>query len=162
MRAVLLRTVGLAAIYLAVLTSLAPGDVLVGALLGLGAAAALYPRRAAPRGASAASAPVRLRAVVRTAVETAWEMAVGTGKTVRFCLGAYGEPGFVEVPRDDRSTAGIALWGVLTGESPDEIPVDVDEERGVLLVHLVDASDPDAVRARHERARERWQRDVVR
>ena len=55
----------------------------------------------------------------------------------------------------------VALWGVLTGEAPDEVPVDVDEARDVLIVHLVDASDPDAVRARHQRAYERWQRRVV-
>jgi multisubunit Na+/H+ antiporter MnhE subunit len=53
-------------------------------------------------------------------------------------------------------------WGVLTGEAPDEIVVDVDVERDVLIVHLVDARDPDAVRARHRRAYERWQRTVVR
>jgi len=50
---------------------------------------------------------------------------------------------------------------VLTGEAPDEVPVDVDEERDVLIVHLVDASDPDAVRDRHRRAWERAQRKVV-
>jgi hypothetical protein len=54
----------------------------------------------------------------------------------------------------------VALWGVLTGEAPDEVPVEVDEARGVLLVHLVDASDPGAVRARHERASARQRRVV--
>ena len=61
----------------------------------------------------------------------------------------------------DRSRHAVALWGVLTGEAPDEVPVDVDEERDVLIVHLVDASDPDAVRERHRRAYERAQRKVV-
>ena len=55
----------------------------------------------------------------------------------------------------------VALWGVLTGEAPDEVPVDVDEERDVVIVHLVDASDPEAVRARHRHAYERVQRKVV-
>ena len=53
----------------------------------------------------------------------------------------------------------VALWGVLTGEAPDEVVVDVDEARGVLIVHLVDAADPDAVRARHAGTHARWQRD---
>jgi hypothetical protein len=48
------------------------------------------------------------------------------------------------------------MWGVLTGESPDEIVVDVDEARGVAVVHLVDASDPAAIRARHADAHARW------
>ena len=60
-----------------------------------------------------------------------------------------------------RSQRGVALWGVLTGEAPDEVTVDIDEERDVLIVHLVDASDPDAVRDRHRRTYERDQRKVV-
>ena len=79
----------------------------------------------------------------------------------RYCLGGKGSPGLVEVPQGDRSRAAVATWGVLTGEAPDELPVDVDEERGVLVVHLVDAADPDAVRARHARTHERWLRRVV-
>jgi multicomponent Na+:H+ antiporter subunit E len=67
----------------------------------------------------------------------------------------------VEIPQGDRSPDGVALWGVLTGEAPDEIPVDVDDRRRVLIVHLIDASDPAAVRARHARTHERWQRRVV-
>ena len=39
--------------------------------------------------------------------------------------------------------------------------VDVDEGRRVLIVHLVDASDPVAVRARHARTHERWLRRAV-
>ena len=70
-------------------------------------------------------------------------------------------PGFVEIPRGGRSRRAVALWGVVTGEAPDEVPVDVDEERDVLIVHLVDASDPDTVRERHRLAYERAQRKVV-
>jgi len=92
---------------------------------------------------------------------TALEMARGSWRVVRFCLGAPGAPGLVEIPRAGRSRASVAFWGVLTGEAPDEYPVDVDEERGVLLVHLVDASDPDAVRERHRLAYERQQSKVV-
>ena len=71
----------------------------------------------------------------------------------------------VDAARAIRTPTGEQLQlraGVLTGEAPDEVPVDVDEERDVLIVHLVDATDPDAVRARHHRAYERWQRRVVR
>jgi multisubunit Na+/H+ antiporter MnhE subunit len=68
----------------------------------------------------------------------------------------------VEIPRGDRSRRAVALWGVLTGEAPDEYPVDVDTARDVLIVHVLDDRDPTAIRARHARAYERWQRDVVR
>ena len=90
--------------------------------------------------------------------ETAREMVIGSWRVVRFCLGARAAPGFVEIPRGDRTAVEVALWGVLTGEAPDEVVVDVDEPRGVLVVHLVDAADPDAVRERHRRAHERLRR----
>ena len=69
--------------------------------------------------------------------------------------------GLVEIPRSGRSRAGVAFWGVLTGEAPDEVPVDIDEERDVLIVQLVDATDPDGVRERHREAFERSQGKVV-
>jgi multisubunit Na+/H+ antiporter MnhE subunit len=128
----LLRAAGFTAVYLLVLTSVELGDIVVGAALGLA-----------------------------LAVETAKEIVIGSWRVVRFCLGAPASPGFVEIPRAGRSRASVALWGVLTGEAPDELPVDVDDERDVLIVHLVNAEDPDSVRARHRRAYQRWQRKVV-
>jgi hypothetical protein len=77
-------------------------------------------------------------------------MVRGSWRTARFCLGRPSAPGFVEIPRGDRSARSVALWGVLTGEAPDEVVVDVEEH--VLVVHLIDAGDPDAVRERHRRA----------
>jgi multicomponent Na+:H+ antiporter subunit E len=94
-------------------------------------------------------------------VGTAREMAVGTVRVVRFCLTDGDAHGFVEIPRGDRSRRAVALWGVLTGEAPDEYPVDVDDARHVLIVHTVDARDPDAVRARHAASRDDYQREVV-
>lgn len=153
------RAAGLTAIYLLVLTSLDPGDIIIGGLLGLGLVLALHarplPRRAAR---SRAWLPAAAGVVALTFVE----MVIGSWRVVRLCLGEPGRPGLVEIPRGERSRKNVALWGVLTGEAPDEVPIDVDEERGVLIVHLVDASDPDAVRARHRTAFERWQRHVVR
>ena len=94
--------------------------------------------------------------------QTAVEMVRGSWRTARFCLRGGGQPGLRRDPaRATARATRVALWGVLTGEAPDEVPVDVDEERDVLIVHLVDASDPDAVRERHRRAHERAQRRVV-
>jgi multisubunit Na+/H+ antiporter MnhE subunit len=153
----LTRAAGLAAVYLLVLTSVAPGDVLVGIGLGLGVALSL--RR---RGSTAHGTPVleRLPATAVVAFQTAVEMVRGSWRVALFCLGRRPGPGFVEIPRERRSRHETALWGVLTGEAPDEVVVDAG--RDVLVVHLVDARDPDAVRARHAAAHERWQRKVVR
>jgi multisubunit Na+/H+ antiporter MnhE subunit len=152
-----LRVVGLTAVYLLVLTSLAPGDILIGSLLALGIVALTHSR-------DRRSPPEWLRwliAFAGTILSTAREVVVGTLRTVRFVLGWHAAPGFVEVPRDGRSRRAVALWGVLTGEAPDEYPVDVDELRDVLIVHVLDARDTAAIRARHARVRDRWQRHVV-
>ena len=150
------RTIGLASIYLLVMTSLDPWDIAAALLLGLVVAIALRPQGDAQVVTGVTGGP---RAVAGALLATAREMVVGTGRVVIFCLRPHAHPtGFVEVPRDGRNRADLAFWGLLTGEAPDEVPVDIDEERDVLLVHLVDASDPEAVRARHHRAHERMER----
>ena len=155
---ILARAAGLAGIYLLFLTSLSLGDALVGVLLGLAVALALRPRAAQHRG-DAPPAPARFAAAVVTLLDTADEMVRGSWRTACFCLGRPSAPGFVEIPRGDRSAKGVALWGLLTGEAPDEVPVDVEDH--VLVVHLIDAGDPDAVRERHRRAYERHLRKVA-
>ena len=159
MSRVVLQALAFMGIYLLVLTSTAPGDALLGFALGAGLAVALRPRTAA--GGAQEPTLRALLALASVLAGTAVEMARGSVRTARFCLGRGGRPGFVEIPRDGRSRHAVALWGVLTGEAPDEVPVDVDEERDVLIVHLVDAGDPDAVRERHRRAWEQAQRKVV-
>jgi multisubunit Na+/H+ antiporter MnhE subunit len=150
-----LRAAGLVAIYLLVLTSIAPGDVLVGAILAVLIVWASHPRGDGPT--------LGWRrwtvALLGTLASTGREMVVGTVRTVRFALGSTATGGFVTIPRDDRSRREVALWGVLTGEAPDEYPVDVVGDR--LIVHLLDARDPAAVRQRHTRTRDRWHRHVV-
>jgi multisubunit Na+/H+ antiporter MnhE subunit len=158
MSRVIAQALVLAGVYLLVMTSAKPGDAAAGILLGLVLAVALRPRgdgrRPAPR-------LTGLVAFAQVLAMTAVEMARGSWRTARFCLRGGARPGFVEIPRAGRSRDAVALWGVITGEAPDEVPVDVDEERDVLIVHLVDASDPDAVRERHRLAYERAQSKVV-
>jgi multisubunit Na+/H+ antiporter MnhE subunit len=157
MRRVIAQALFLMGIYLLVMTSAKPGDAAVGLLLGLGVAVWLRP----PGGTTSTPRPGALLALGRALAQTAGEIVLGSWRTARFCLRGGGDPGFVEIPRAGRSPQAVALWGVLTGEAPDEVPVDVDDERDVLIVHLVDAGDPDAVRERHRRAYERAQREAV-
>jgi multicomponent Na+:H+ antiporter subunit E len=144
--------VGLAAMYLLVLTSVKPGDIAIGLVLGLVVAFALRPRPGVP---TPGTLHLRPTAIPRLVWDTAVEVARGSARVVRFCLGSTDRSGFVEIPLDGRTDADVALWGLVTGEAPDEIVVDVDRERDVLVVHLIDATDPDAVRARHRRDLER-------
>jgi len=150
MSRVVIQALALMGVYLLVMTSAKPADAAAGLLLGLVLAVALRPRLPGRRPATPGFAA--LLALGPVLAQTAVEMARGSWRTARFCLRGAGQPGFVEIPRGDRSRHAVALWGVLTGEAPDEVPVDVDEERDVLIVHLVDASDPEAVRERHQRA----------
>ena len=157
MSRIVIQALSLMGVYLLVLTSAKPGDALVGLLLGVVLAVALRQRLPGRRAATPKlSGLVALGPVLAA---TAVEMAIGSWGTARFCLGAPAKPGLVEIPRGDRSPGRVALWGVLTGEAPDEYPVDAEGD--VLFVHVLDASDPDAVRARHERTDRRWQRKVV-
>jgi multisubunit Na+/H+ antiporter MnhE subunit len=156
---VLLRAAALTGVYLLVLTSVEPGDIAVGAALGLALAFSLRPRhgRRATReglGLVVASANAVLR--------TAREMVVGAWRVARFCLGSRAAAGFVEVPREDRTGHEVAMWGLLTGEAPDEVVVDLDPARAVMIVHLVDARDAAAVRERHRENHARWRRRVAR
>jgi len=149
---IVVRAAGLAAIYVLVLTSVDPWDVALGVVIGLAVSVGKRPRTR-PAEDALTSGPSGVAGAV---LATGREMVVGSWRVVRFCLRpASASPGFVEVPRGDRTRRDLALWGLLTGEAPDEVPVDVDEERGVLLVHLVDASDAEAVRERHRLAHER-------
>jgi multisubunit Na+/H+ antiporter MnhE subunit len=159
MSRVIVQALVLMGVYLLVMTSAKPGDAAAGLVLGVGLAVALRPRRPGRRPAT--PTPSALVALGRVLATTAVEMAVGSWRTARFCLRGGARPGFVEIPRGGRTRHAVALWGVLTGEAPDEVPVDIDEERDVLIVHLVDAGDPNAVRERHRRAYERAQRKVA-
>jgi multisubunit Na+/H+ antiporter MnhE subunit len=159
MTRVIAQALVLMGVYLLVMTSAKPGDAAAGLLLGLVLALALRPRLPGRRPDT--PTPSRLVAIGQALAITAVEMARGSWRTARFCLRGGARPGFVEIPRGGRTRHAVALWGVLTGEAPDEVPVDIDEARDVLIVHIVDAADPDAVRERHRRAYERAQRKVV-
>lgn len=156
---VVVRAAALTSIYLLVLTSFTWGDVLVGAVIGLGLALALRPRR--PSRGLRDSLALTL-AIAETLARTAVETVIGSWRVVRFCLGGPSSPGFVEVQREDRNRHELAFWGLLTGEAPDEVVVDIDPIRGVMLVHMVDADDAEHVRERHRLGQERWRRRVAR
>ena len=69
-------------------------------------------------------------------------------------------PGIVRVPIGDRSERGVAVTSLATTLSPGSVLIDVDGERGDLLLHVIDASDPDAVRDEMQRFYDRYQRRV--
>ena len=69
-------------------------------------------------------------------------------------------PGIVLVPIEERTRLGVAVSALATTLSPGSLLVDVDWQRGTMLIHVIDASDPEAVRAQHRRFYDRYQRRV--
>jgi multisubunit Na+/H+ antiporter MnhE subunit len=153
----LLTSVTLTTIYLLVLASLDPGDVLTGMVVSVLIVGAS--RRAAAAGTGRRIPFPQLGAAPGLVVGTLADILRGTWHVALHIVGThrFERPGIVAIPRGDRTVSGVAAWGYLTATSPDEIVVDVDEERGILLVHVLDARNPETVRARHQTLYERRQ-----
>ena len=64
------------------------------------------------------------------------------------------------MPIGERSELGVAVTGLLIGLSPGSLLLDVDSERQAMLFHVIDARDPDAVRAQIDHFYQRYQRRV--
>ena len=158
----LVPTVVLAAIYLLVLGSTKPGDVGTGLVLGALVTVALRPL-AFPPGPAEPSRATRVRNFPRLVGALVADITRGTIDVSRYSLGLKtpDRAGYVEIPLGERSQRGAIAWGILTTISPGEVVVDIDEERGVALLHLLDASDPDAIRARHQERWEQLDRKVI-
>ena len=69
-------------------------------------------------------------------------------------------PGIVAVPIGERTPTGVAVWAVVTGLPPGSFFVDVDRERGVALIHVLDARNPEAFREEQEDFYRRYQSKV--
>jgi multisubunit Na+/H+ antiporter MnhE subunit len=94
-------------------------------------------------------------AVVRDVAVGTWEVAL-----VTLHLRPLKNPGIVAVPIGERTPTGIAVTALVMTLSPGEFLVEVDWEREVMLMHVIDASDPAGIRASHERFYDRYQRKV--
>ena len=69
--------------------------------------------------------------------------------------------GVIAVPIGERTIPGVGVSALTATLSPGEVLLDVDLERGVMYLHVLDASDPDAIRAAHADLYERHQRKVL-
>ncbi len=160
MIALLLRVVVLTAVYLLVLTSLNPGDVLVG--LVLSALLVVVSGRVRPHGPPPPRAALgrRLAGVPALIGGTLVDLVIGTWQTaVHLIRRRPVAAGLVEVPIPRGGPVVAAAWGVRVGLVPDTVVVEVDEERGRMLLHVLDARDPDAViAAQHDSYRRRQRR----
>jgi multisubunit Na+/H+ antiporter MnhE subunit len=93
--------------------------------------------------------------VIREAILGTWDVAL---RALR--LRPLGRPGIVEIPIEDRTPNGVAVSALTSTLSPGAVLVDVDWKRRVMLFHVIDASDPRAIQADHQRLYSQYQRRV--
>ena len=91
---------------------------------------------------------------------TAVDLARSTWRTAVWCLHPGRTPaGLVTIPIPPCTPSSAAAWGIRVGLTPDTVVVELDE-RGRMLLHVIDARDPDAARAAQLDSYERRQRRV--
>ena len=120
----------------------------------------LRPRRTAapgpvPRLGRVAAFPLFVVGVLGDIVSGTWDVALRV-----LHLRRLEQPGIVRVPIGDRTERGVAVSALATTLSPGSVLVDIDWERRDMLLHMIDARDPDAVRERLQRFYDRYQRRV--
>lgn len=70
-------------------------------------------------------------------------------------------PGIVRIPIGERSPVSNGMAGFVITVTPGTFLIDVDEETNEMLVHAIDASDPEAVRDHYQWLFEHFERRVV-
>lgn len=167
----LLAVAVLLGVYLLTLGSLAWGDLAIG--LGLAVLMELGWRHRVARGGTIGSEedaasqrpPLHrmLLALPALALAVLVEITRGTWDVAQYSLGLrpVEHDGIVEIELQGISEEGVAVWAFISTISPGELVLEIDEERGLLVIHALDARDPDAIRARHYEMYDRYQRKVV-
>lgn len=70
-------------------------------------------------------------------------------------------PGIVRIPIGERSPVSSGMAGFVITVTPGTFLLDVDEETNEMLIHAIDASDPEAVRDHYHWLFEHFERRVV-
>jgi multicomponent Na+:H+ antiporter subunit E len=152
----------LGVLYAMTLASTDPLDVATGTLLGGALLLALGRRLRLEPGGDIPSFGQRLLWFWPFVGAVLVDIAVGTWDVALRVLGLrrIERTGVVRVPIGDRTERGVAVTALTSTLSPGSVLLDVDWERGDMLVHVIDASDPDAFRAKLDRFYDRYQRKV--
>jgi multisubunit Na+/H+ antiporter MnhE subunit len=149
-------------VYAMVLASFHPLDLLFGAILS-GALLYTFRRFIFDDGGRPGPLPGLLRRSVAFfpfAGAVAWDVAKGTWEValITLHLRPLTTPGIVKVPVGERTQTGVVVSSLVTTLSPGAVLIEANDE--FMLVHVIDAGDPDAVRRTHENFYQRYQRKV--
>jgi multicomponent Na+:H+ antiporter subunit E len=90
------------------------------------------------------------------------DVTVGTWQVLGYSLGwrKLDRSGIITVPIGDCTPTGVSILAIVTTLAPGSALVDIDWAEGQMLVHVIDASDPEAVRHAHRHFYERYQKKV--
>ena len=162
MIAMLRAGLALGVVYCLTVASTDPVDLAIGTAVGLALTAALGARLAlSPAGEVPPFTrrvlwfPPFLMAILGDVLASTWDVALRI-----LHLRPTRHARIIRVPIGERTDRGVAVSGLVISLSPGAVLVDVDWAQRDLLVHVIDASDPDAVRARLQRFYDRYQRRV--
>lgn len=162
MSRVVLALALLTAVYTLALASFDPWDLALG--LGASAITLLVFRRFlfGDRPRPIEGLPRRALAFPMLVWRVLVDITIGTWRvaSVVLHLRPLERPGIVLIPLGDRTELGTVVSAFASTLSPGEYLVDIDWERRFLLMHVLDARDPEAVRARFADFYERFQRRV--
>lgn len=142
-------------IYALALASFHPWDLAFGAALSsalvFGSRRFVFGTASGTASGQGPSLPSRILAFGPFAAAIFREILVGTLEVtlVTLHLRPLERSGIVAVTIGERTPMGVAVWAIVTGLPPGSFFVDLDRERGVALIHILDACDPDAFR-RHQ------------
>ncbi|MBA2441726.1 MAG: Na+/H+ antiporter subunit E [Rubrobacter sp.] len=162
-------------VYALALASFHPWDLAIGTVLAtvLYSVARLMVRRTDRRSGTAPKAdpakpPGRMPSPLERAVAffpfagaVTRDMLVGAWKV--FLVTVHLRPpdrSMVTVPLEERTPTGVAVSALLAALVPGTVLIDVDEDARVMLIHAIDAADPDAAREEQQEFYRRYQRKV--
>ncbi len=102
----------------------------------------------------------RTAAFLPFVVAVVWDVLKGTWEVALITLHIKPlvEPGVVKLPVGERTPTGVAVLGLVTTLSPGAFLIEANDE--FMLIHVIDASDPDAFREEREDFYQRYQRKV--
>jgi multicomponent Na+:H+ antiporter subunit E len=152
----------LAGVYLLALASLDPLDVVAAIVLATVLLVSLHTILLTGKPVGAAGLAERIVRFPVFAAMVIWEITVGTWRVALLVAGVreLERPGIVQIPIGERTPTGVATTALAITLSPGELLVEIDNERQVMLVHVIDARDPESVRDHYARFYERYQRRV--
>ncbi|QRK05915.1 Na+/H+ antiporter subunit E [Archangium violaceum] len=152
----------LTGVYALMVGSVRPADLAMGALLALGLRWLFRPEHGGGPPEAAVGVMRRMMHFPRFLAAALGQTLVGSARVALLTLGLrpVDRDGEVEVPVGERSELGVHVTAMVATLSPGSVLLEVDWERRVMRFHVVDATDPDALRRELDDFYRRYQRAV--